>query len=88
MSRLIPYTMALAFVVSAASFVLPTPGRADADAPVCARIYDQGGSYDQCDFYNYGQCKATISGRSGECFDNRRLRNSLNQMPARWQYRR
>ena len=88
MARLIPSAVALAFAATAASFIVPTPSRADANARVCARIYDLGGYYEECNYYNYAQCKASVSGRSGECFDNRDFRNSQNQVPARGRYRR
>lgn len=59
------------------------PGHADANAPVCARVYSQGGDYQECNFYNYQQCQATVSGRGGSCFDNPTYRESLARMPQR-----
>lgn len=65
-------------VIAAASFYAGnvTPVRADANAPVCARLYTGNGAIDQCDFYNYQQCQATVSGIGGTCFDNLALKQA------------
>lgn len=53
---------------------------ANANAPVCARIYASSVVVEQCDFYNYQQCQATIQGLGGTCYDNLALRQTA---PAR-----
>ncbi len=83
MSKVLLTTAAFALAIAATAMIGTAPARADANAPVCAMIYAQGGSYTQCDFFNYAQCKATVSGRAGVCIDNPYLRESLARMPRR-----
>jgi len=44
------------------------PAKAEIDYPYCLRAYIRGGSYDDCSYSTYAQCKASASGRSAECF--------------------
>ena len=81
MSKLLLTTAAFALAIAAMATIGTAPARADANAPICAMIYAQGGSYSQCDFATYAQCKATVSGRPGVCIDNPSLRESLARMP-------
>lgn len=72
-------------VFGAASFYVGdvTSARADANAPVCARLYTGNGAIDQCDFYNYQQCQATVSGIGGTCFDNLALKQPAPRAGAK-----
>lgn len=65
-------------MIAAASFYVSgvTPVQATANAPVCASLYTGMGQIDQCDFYNYQQCQATVSGIGGTCFDNPALKRA------------
>jgi hypothetical protein len=58
-------------LLSAALLVLGTvPGTAR-DYPVCSRIYGNGQSGTlRCDFANFRQCQATVSGQRGDCVRN------------------
>jgi hypothetical protein len=42
----------------------------DPNYPVCIEKYSIGGGYIDCSFTSMPQCKATASGRGGQCFDN------------------
>ena len=83
MIRFIPIAASLALAVAALATLGAAPARADADAPVCATTYSQGGAVTLCNFYNYAQCQATISGRGGSCSDNPSLRDSYNRSASR-----
>ena len=87
MSKLMS-TAAFALTIAIPAFFSAAPARADANAPVCAMLYVNGGPYQECNFYNYEQCRATISGRGGSCFDNPTYRESLNRSPQRSRSRR
>ncbi|MFZ5735083.1 MAG: DUF3551 domain-containing protein [Pseudomonadota bacterium] len=50
---------------------------ANANAPVCARIYASSVVVEQCDFYNYQQCQATVQGLGGTCYDNLTIRQTV-----------
>lgn len=60
--------------------IVPEIHAANANAPVCARIYASSVVVEQCDFYNYQQCQATIQGLGGTCYDNLAVRQAA---PAR-----
>lgn len=49
---------------------------ANANAPVCARLYTSSVVIELCDFYNYQQCQATVQGIGGTCYDNLALRQT------------
>jgi hypothetical protein len=70
MSKTFLKTAAFALVIAAVTSLGALTARADANAPVCARTYSEGGGTTQCDFATYAQCMATISGRGGSCSDN------------------
>jgi hypothetical protein len=42
----------------------------DPNYPVCIQTYSIGGGYIDCSFTSMPQCKATASGRGGQCLDN------------------
>jgi len=42
----------------------------DPNYPICIEKYSIGGGYIDCSFTSMPQCKATASGRGGQCFDN------------------
>ena len=55
-----------------------TPAQADANAAVCAQGY---GKFDGilCNFANYDQCRASVSGTPATCIDNPYRRAAQNQ---------
>jgi hypothetical protein len=83
MSKLLLTTAAFALAAAAMATLGAAPARADANAPVCAVIYNQGGPVQRCDFVTYAQCRATVYGLAGQCIDNPYLRESLARMPPR-----
>lgn len=56
-------------------------GKADGNLAVCAQTYGKGEGI-SCDFTNYEQCRAYVSGLAGSCVDNP-YRSSSKQIPAR-----
>ena len=58
-------------LLSAALVVLGASPSMARDYPVCSRIYGYGqiGTL-RCDFENFRQCQATVSGQSGYCVQN------------------
>ena len=56
-------------------------GRADGNLPVCAQTYGKGEGI-SCDFTNYEQCRAYVSGLAGSCINNP-YRSSSKQVSAR-----
>ena len=58
-------------------------GRADANLPVCAQTYGNGEGI-ACNYANYEQCRAYVSGLSASCIDNPYFRaRSIQLVPAR-----
>ena len=71
--------IATAMTLAAAFTFTGTPSRADANAAVCAQIYGKGEGT-ECNFANYQQCRAYVSGTAGSCIDNPYYRASSNQV--------
>jgi hypothetical protein len=46
------------------------PAEARSDAPWCAFLNSSGG-FDECLYYTIDQCRATVSGVGGYCYENR-----------------
>lgn len=46
-----------------------TPGRADANAAVCAQTYGKSDGL-ACNYATFEQCRAAVSGLAGSCIDN------------------
>ncbi len=69
---------ALATTVLAAFFVAfvaaPTPARAEIEYPWCAQYSEASVGATNCGFVTYGQCRATLSGLGGICYENPRYR--------------
>jgi hypothetical protein len=38
--------------------------------PFCASFSDRGGGYESCSYYTMEQCRASVSGVGGRCFEN------------------
>lgn len=58
-------------------------GRADANLPVCAQTYGNSEGI-SCNYANYEQCRAYVSGLAGSCIDNPYFRSrSIQLVPAR-----
>jgi hypothetical protein len=52
------------------------------DYPVCARGYDVGTDSLRCEFSNFAQCRASVSGVGGDCLVNPRLSGARGDMQA------
>ena len=59
-----------------------TPAYADANLPVCAQTYGKGDGI-SCNYANYEQCRAFVSGLAGSCIDNPYYRASSNSVRPR-----
>lgn len=79
MTNLSRFALAASLAIAVVSIGRITEVRADANAPVCAQGY---GKFDglSCNFANYDQCRATVSGIAATCVDNPYLRAAQNQM--------
>jgi len=66
----------IAAILSLAGFVFTgtPPGRADANAAVCAQTYGKSDGL-ACNYATYQQCRAAVSGLAGSCIDNPYLRS-------------
>ena len=65
MRRFALTAMSLVAIITAGT----EPGRADANAPVCAQTYGKSDGI-ACNYANYEQCRAAVSGLAGSCIDN------------------
>ncbi|MGH6712774.1 MAG: DUF3551 domain-containing protein [Bradyrhizobium sp.] len=72
----------LAALGLAALMANTTPGHADANLPVCAQTYGKSDGI-SCNYANYEQCRAFVSGLAGSCIDNPYYRASSNSVPPR-----
>ena len=77
--RLLTLTAA---TLSLAGFVFAgvPPGRADANAAVCAQTYGKSDGL-ACNYATYEQCRAAVSGLAGSCIDNPYLRGGTKPPP-------
>jgi hypothetical protein len=71
-------TLSLAGVLFAGT----SPGRADANAAVCAQTYGKSDGL-ACNYATYEQCRAAVSGLAGSCIDNPYLRGVARPAPSR-----
>jgi hypothetical protein len=58
-------------VTAAVVCVAPAPARAGVDPPWCARGFGND-YYENCGYYTWQQCMASVSGVGGGCFPNPR----------------
>jgi hypothetical protein len=59
--------------LSIATVLVAAPLRAqtyDPNFPVCIQTYSVGGGSIDCSFTSLGQCAASASGRSAQCYNN------------------
>lgn len=71
----------LLFASAALLLVSATPSLAR-DYSVCSQIYGFGqNGVLRCDFINFQQCRATVSGQAGTCIQNPAM--AYGQMPER-----
>ena len=63
------------------------PAHADANLPVCAQTYGKGDGI-SCNYANYEQCRAYVSGLAGTCIDNPYYRAASNSTLPRKRNRR
>ena len=76
-------TPAALFIAAAATVAGVSVGHADANLPVCAQTYGKSDGI-SCDFANYEQCRAYVSGLAGSCIDNPYYRaDSIRPSPRR-----
>jgi hypothetical protein len=55
--------------ISAISAVGTVPVQAGYDYPVCLRVYGPA-NYNDCTYTTMAQCRASASGRAGQCYPN------------------
>ena len=69
--------LAAVTVSLAASFTFAgtQSGHGDANAPVCSQTYGTNDGL-RCDFQNFEQCRAHVSGMTGVCLENPRAGQS------------
>ncbi|MCK1636383.1 DUF3551 domain-containing protein [Bradyrhizobium sp. 157] len=77
-------TLAAATMSLAASFTFAgtLPSHADANWPVCSRTYGTNDGL-RCDFQNFQQCRAHVSGMTGTCLENPRASQSSGASRSR-----
>ena len=81
MRRLAPIATALT-LTTALTITGATQSSADGNAAVCAQTYGKSDGL-ACNFVNYEQCRASVSGISGSCIDNPYFRGTNQVQPSR-----
>lgn len=61
---------ALAVATLAVSIAAPSPARAEIEYPWCAQYSERAVGATNCGFVTLAQCRATISGIGGICYEN------------------
>lgn len=62
--------LAVTVIAGAAMLAAPAPANARGYYPWCAYFTDRGGGSSACSFDTWAQCRATISGVGGNCYEN------------------
>lgn len=75
-------SVAFATLIAGLSCVGTTPARAEVEYPWCAIYLDSWGTSENCGFYNYQQCRASVSGVGGYCRENLRIGNYVETAPV------
>lgn len=80
MPRLTQLATALTLAIAGLALNDAKQALADANAAVCAQTYGKSDGL-SCNYANYDQCRAFISGIAGSCVDNPYRRGALAEMP-------
>jgi hypothetical protein len=70
MSKKIAGLLAVTVIAGAAVLAAPAPAKAVVYYPWCAYFTERGGGSSTCSFDTWAQCRATISGIGGNCYQN------------------